>query len=89
MSGAQAVMGAGQAQQQLTQQQYDALRNIGVEKLGVAQSGLSTSLPNLGGTTSTPTTKNALSSALGGAGYGYQFGGAPGAAIGAILGLLG
>ncbi len=89
MSGAQAVMGVGQAQQQLTQQQLDALRGIGVEKLGIAQSGLSASLPNLGGSNSTPTTKNALSSALGGAGYGYQFGGLPGAAIGGILGLLG
>jgi len=89
MTGAQAVMGAGQAQQQFTQQQLDALRGIGVEKLGIAQSGLSASLPNLGGSTSTPTYKNPLSSALGGAGYGYQFGGLPGAGIGAILGLLG
>ena len=89
LGGAQAVMGAGQAQQQFTQQQLDALRGIGVEKLGIAQSGLSASLPNLGASTSTPTTRNALSSALGGAGYGYQFGGLPGAGIGAILGLLG
>ena len=89
LGGAQAVMGVGTAQQQMTQQQLDALRGIGVEKLGIAQSGLSASLPNLGGSTSTPTTKNALSSALGGAGYGYQFGGLPGAAIGGILGLLG
>lgn len=89
ITGAQAVMGAGSARQQMTQQQLDALRGIGVEKLGIAQSGLSASLPNLGGSNSTPTTKNALSSALGGAGYGYQFGGLPGAAIGGILGLLG
>jgi len=88
-TGGQAVMGVGQAQQQFTQQQLDALRGIGVEKLGIAQSGLSASLPNLGGTSSTPTSRNALSSALGGAGYGYQFGGLPGAAIGGILGLLG
>ena len=88
LTGGQAVMGVGQAQQQLTQQQLDALRGIGVEKLGIAQSGLSASLPNLGQTATTPTTKNALSSALGGAGYGYQFGGLPGAGIGAILGLL-
>lgn len=89
LGGAQAVMGVGSAQQQMTQAQLDALRGIGTEKLGIAQSGLSASLPNLGGSTSTPTTKNALSSALGGAGYGYQFGGLPGAAIGGILGLLG
>jgi len=82
-------MGAGQAQQQFTQQQLDALRGIGVEKLGIAQSGLSAQLPNAGGSTSQPTYKNPLSSALGGAGYGYQFGGLPGAAIGGILGLLG
>ena len=89
LGGAQAVMGVGSAQQQFTQQQLDALRGIGVEKLGIAQSGLSASLPNLGQTATTPTTKNALSSALGGAGYGYQFGGLPGAGVGAILGLLG
>jgi len=88
MSGAQAVMGAGQAQQQMTQQQYDALRNIGMEKLGVAQSGLGQAIPNLGGTTSTPTSKNVLSRALGGAGAGFQFGGPVGAAIGGLLGLL-
>lgn len=98
MSGAQAVMGAGQAQQQFTQQQLDALRGIGVEKLGIAQSGLSASLPNLGQTATTPTTRNALASALGAAGYGYQLGALPGmtaiggpmgAGIGALLGLLG
>ena len=98
MSGAQAVMGAGQAQQQFTQQQLDALRGIGVEKLGIAQSGLSASLPNLGGSTSQPTYKNPLASALGAAGYGYQLGALPGmaaiggpmgAGIGALLGLLG
>jgi hypothetical protein len=50
---------------------------------------MSTALPTAGGSQTTPTTRNALSSALGGAGYGYQFGGLPGAAIGGILGLLG
>ena len=98
MSGAQAVMGVGQAQQQMTQQQLDALRGIGVEKLGIAQSGLSASLPNLGQTATQPTYKNPLASALGAAGYGYQLGALPGmtaiggpmgAGIGALLGLLG
>lgn len=98
LTGAQAVMGAGQAQQQFTQQQLDALRGVGVEKLGIAQSGLSASLPNLGGSTSQPTYKNPLASALGAAGYGYQLGALPGmaaiggpagAGIGALLGLLG
>lgn len=89
MSGAQAVMGAGQARQQMTQQQLDALRGIGLEKLGISQGALFGNLPNLGNQTSTPTYRNPLASAAGGAGYGYQFGGAPGAAIGAFLGLLG
>jgi hypothetical protein len=89
LGGAQAVMGVGSAQQQMTQQQLDALRGIGLEKLGITQQAMSTALPNAGGSQTTPTTKNALSSALGGAGYGYQFGGLPGAAIGGILGLLG
>ena len=97
LGGAQAVMGAGQAQQQFTQQQLDALRGIGVEKLGIAQGAMSTALPSLGGSTSTPTTKNPLASALGAAGYGYQLGALPGmtaiggpagAGIGALLGLL-
>ena len=88
-------MGAGQAQQQFTQQQLDALRGIGVEKLGVAQSGLSASLPNLGQTATEPTYKNPLSSLFGGALGGYQLGsgigaigGPAGAGIGALLGLL-
>ena len=89
LGGAQAVMGVGSAQQQMTQQQLDALRGIGLEKLGITQQAMSTALPNAGGSQTTPTTRNALSSALGGAGYGYQFGGPVGAAIGGILGLLG
>ena len=89
LTGAQAVMGAGSAQQQFTQAQLDALRGIGLEKLGITQGAMSTALPNAGGSTTSPTYKNPLSSALGGAGYGYQFGGLPGAAIGGILGLLG
>ena len=98
LGGAQAVMGVGSAQQQMTQAQLDALRGIGVEKLGIAQSGLSASLPNLGQTATQPTYKNPLASALGAAGYGYQLGALPGmtaiggpmgAGIGALLGLLG
>ena len=89
LEGARAVMGAGAARQGLSQQELDAMRGIGVEKLGITQGAMSTALPNAGGSTSTPTTRNALSGALGGAGYGYQFGGLPGAAIGGLLGLLG
>ena len=90
LEGARAVMGAGAAQQQLTQQELDAMRGIGVEKLGISQGAMSTALPNAGSSTSTPTTRNALSGALGGAGYGYTFGGGSptGAAIGGLLGLL-
>ena len=95
MSGAQAVMGVGSAQQQMTQAQLDALRGIGLEKLGITQQAMSTALPNAGGSTTSPTYKNPLSSALGGAGYGYQLGsgigaigGPVGAGIGALLGLL-
>lgn len=89
LEGGRAVMGAGSARQGLSQQELDAMRGIGVEKLGITQGAMSTALPNAGGSTSTPTTRNALSGALGGAGYGYQFGGLPGAGIGALLGLLG
>ena len=68
LTGAQAVMGAGQAQQQFTQQQLDALRGIGTEKLGISQGALSAQLPNMGGTSSQPTYRNDLSSILGIAG---------------------
>jgi hypothetical protein len=98
LGGAQAVMGVGSAQQQMTQAQLDALRGIGLEKLGITQQAMSTALPNAGGSTTSPTYKNPLSSALGGAGYGYTLGALPGmtaiggpagAAIGGLLGLLG
>lgn len=98
LGGAQAVMGVGSAQQQMTQAQLDALRGIGLEKLGITQQAMSTALPNAGGSQTSPTYKNPLSSALGGAGYGYTLGALPGmtaiggpagAAIGGILGLLG
>ena len=87
-------MGAGAAEQALTQAQYDAMRNIGLEKLGITQGALSGQPANLGGSTTQPTYSNPLSSALGGAGLGYQLlGGASGsggvgAGIGALLGLL-
>ena len=95
LGGAQAVMGVGSAQQQMTQAQLDALRGIGLEKLGITQQAMSTALPNAGGSQTSPTYKNPLSSALGGAGYGFQLGsgisaigGPAGAAIGGLLGLL-
>lgn len=91
IAGGQAVMGLGGARQQLEQAQLDALRNIGLEKLGIASGGLSTQLPNLGMTTSQPYFQNRTSGALGGALAGYQmFGGNPwAAAAGGLLGYFG
>jgi len=93
--GAMDVMGLGGARQQFTQQQLDAMRNIGLERLGIAQSGLGASLPNLGMTQSTPLYRNQGAGALGGALAGAQLGSivpgigtGVGAGIGAILGLL-
>jgi hypothetical protein len=89
LQGAQLVMGAGGARQQLEQQRLDAARNIGLQRLGVVQSALGTQPANLGGTTSQPTYRNQAAGALGGAAAGYQLGGPVGAAIGAGIGLLG
>lgn len=88
MSGATAAMQAGAARQQLLQQQMDAQRNIGLQKLQVAQSALGQGIPNLGQTTTTPYTKNVGAGALGGAAAGYQLGGPWGAALGGLLGLF-
>jgi hypothetical protein len=88
MSGANAVMGAGGARQQLLQQQLDAQRNIGIEKLRVAQSALGQNLPNLGITETQPYTRNVGAGILGGAATGYKLGdGNPYlAALGGLLG---
>jgi hypothetical protein len=91
MSGANAAMQAGAARQQLLQQQMDAQRNIGLQKLGVAQSALGQGLPNLGQTTTTPYSRNVGAGALGGALAGAQLGSAfpgVGTGIGGILGGL-
>jgi hypothetical protein len=90
LQGAQAVMGAGSASQQLEQQRLDAARNIGLQRLGVVQSALGTQPANLGGTTSQPTYRNQTSGALGGALAAYQLsGGNPyAAAAGGVVGLL-
>ena len=88
-AGGQAAMGAGGARQKLLQDQMDAQRNIGLQKLQTAQSALGMGLPNLGTTTTTPYTRNVGAGALGGAAAGYQIGGPYGAAFGALLGLLG
>lgn len=93
--GAMDVMGLGGARQQLAQQQLDALRNIGLERLGISQAGLSLNPPNLGGSQSTPLYQNraagALGGALGGASLGSQIQGlgtGAGAALGGLLGLF-
>jgi hypothetical protein len=96
LGGAQAVMGAGGARQALDQQQMDAIRNIGLQRLGVVQSSLGAQPANLGMVATTPYTQNAASGALGGALAGAKLGSIVpgvgtgiGAGVGALLGLLG
>ena len=95
LGGAQAVMGAGGARQALDQQQMDAIRNIGLQRLGIVQSSLGAAPANLGGTVSTPMYSNPAAGALGGALAGAQLGSAIpgvgtaiGAGVGGLLGLL-
>ena len=86
---AQTAMGLGGSRQQLAQQQLDAARNLGLERLGIAQGALGLQLPNLGGSTTTPLYSNPAAGALGGAMAGYQmFGGPYGAIAGGLLGAL-
>jgi hypothetical protein len=89
LGGAQAVMGAGGARQALDQQQMDAIRNIGLQRLGVVQSSLGAQPANLGMQATTPSYSNPASGALGGALAGGQLFGPVGAIGGGILGLLG
>lgn len=74
LQGAQLVMGAGGARQQLEQARLDAARNIGLQRLGVVQSALGSQPANLGGTTSQPTYQNSGAGALGGAAATYALG---------------
>lgn len=94
--GAMDVLGLGSARQQLNQQQLNALRNIGLERLAISQGALSGQLPNLGMTQTTPIYQNRGASILGGALAGSTLGGrieglgaGYGAGLGALLGLLG
>lgn len=89
LGGAQAVMGAGGARQALDQQQMDAIRNIGLQRLGVVQSSLGAQPANLGMQSTTPQYSNPASGALGGALAGGQLFGPVGAVAGGVLGLLG
>jgi hypothetical protein len=90
LSGAQAVMGAGGARQALDQQQMDAIRNIGLQRLGVVQSSLGAQPANLGMVATTPYSQNVGAGLLGGALAGSQLAGAAGltAGTGAGLGAL-
>lgn len=94
--GAMDVLGLGGSRQQLEQQQLDALRNIGLERLGIAQSALGIGTPNLGMTQTSPIYRNAAAGGLGGALAGAQLGNlipgvgtAIGAGLGGLLGLFG
>jgi len=96
LGGAQAVMGAGGARQALDQQQMDAIRNIGLQRLGVVQSSLGAQPANLGMQATTPYSQNPAAGALGGALAGAKLGSvvpgvgtALGAIGGGILGLIG
>ena len=89
IQGGQNVMALGGARQAFEQQQLDALRNIGLQKLGIVQSSLGATPANLGGSVSTPYSRNVASGALGGALAGGQLFGPVGAIGGGILGLLG
>jgi len=90
LGGAQAVMAAGGARQALDQQQMDAIRNIGLQRLGVVQSSLGAQPANLGMVATTPYTQNVGAGLLGGALAGSQLAGAAGisAGTGATLGAL-
>jgi hypothetical protein len=94
MTGAQAVMGAGGARQAQDQQRMDAIRNIGLQRLGVVQSSLGANPANLGMTTQTPYTQNTGAGLLGGALAGSQLAGTlgmtagTGAGLGALLALI-
>jgi len=89
LGGAQAVMAAGGARQALDQQQMDAIRNIGLQRLGVVQSSLGAQPANLGMVATTPYTRNVGAGILGGAAAGAQIAGPYGAIAGGILGALG
>ena len=86
LGGAQAVMGAGGARQALEQQQMDAIRNIGLQRLGVVQSSLGAQPANLGQIATTPYSQNVGAGLLGGALGGAQLAGLTGGALSAGAG---
>ena len=94
MMAAQTAMALGGTRQQLAQQQLDAQRNLGLERLGIMQSALGLQPANLGQTQTSPmyqnTGANVLGGALGGATLAPMLGlgAGMGAAGGALLGLI-
>ena len=86
LAGAQAVMGAGGARQAQDQQRMDAIRNIGLQRLGIVQSSLGANPANLGMITQTPYTQNTGAGLLGGALAGSQLAGLTGGALSAGTG---
>ena len=97
LQGGQNVLALGGARHAFEQQQLDAIRNIGLQKLGIVQSSLGASPANLGGSVSTPYTQNRGAGLLGGALAGSQLAkfsdgaisGGAGALGGALLAMLG
>ena len=96
IQGGQNVMALGGSRQALLQQQMDALRNIGTEKLGISTAALGGNIPNLGMSSTTPYSQNLGAGALGGALMGSKLGSGidvlgtgGGALLGGLLGLLG
>ena len=89
LGGAQNVLAAGGARQAQEQQRMDALRNIGLQRLGVVQTSLGAQPANLGMITQTPYTQNPLAGAVGGALAGGKLFGPAGAIGGGILGAIG
>jgi len=87
LGGAQAVMAAGGARQALDQQQMDAIRNIGLQRLGIVQSSLGAQPANLGMQATTPYTQNVGAGLLGGALAGSQLAGVAGLSAGTGAGL--
>lgn len=94
LAGAQTAMSLGGARQQLAQQQLDAARNLGMQRLGIMNQALGVSPANMGGSTTSPMYQNRGSGVLGGALAGASLGGALGigsgwgALAGGLLGLL-
>lgn len=89
LQGLGLVMTAEQQRQALEQARLDAARNLPLEQLAIQQAAMSAQPANLGMTSTTPTSRNALAGAAGGAMMGYQLGGPWGAAAGGLVGLLG